>query len=118
MQIESNFYSTNNNIFNFLYQIIRLNKFILIEKLSWNFLDNLSKNQKNNIIFSFKIYFPYFYKKNLILALSKINKRDAKSACESRNLTKYSLKKIKMLGFLSIGKYQDWGLVATKQTSL
>jgi len=112
LQVESDFSNTHDNIFNFLYQISRLNKFIVIEKFSWNFFNDLSKNQKQNIIFSFKVYFPYFNRKNLILALSKINKLDDKSASENSKLTKYPLNKIKMLGFLSMGNYQNWGIVA------
>ena len=110
-QVESNFSSTKNNIFNFLYKVTRLNKLILIEKFNWNYFDDSSKNKKQNIIFLFKIYFPYFNRKNSILLLSKINKLDVKFAYKNSHLTKYPLNKIKMLGFVSMNKYQNWGFV-------
>lgn len=111
LKVESHFFSVNNNIFNFLYLISRLKKLIIIENFKWIFFNVLQKNQRQEIIFSFKIYAPYLNSKNLILVLSKINKPDAKFTSEKNNLSKYSLSKIKMLGFLAAYKDRNWGLV-------
>lgn len=116
LQIESDFSNVNNiSIRDFLYQISRLNKFIVINKFKWKLLNVLSKNQKHNIVFLFKVYIQNFNSKKLISALSEINKT---GTCKFNNLTKYPLKKLKMLGFLSIGNDQNWGIVGlpNKQT--
>ncbi len=110
LQVESDLSTANNNIIiNFLDQISKLNKFIVINKFRWKFSNDL---KKQDIVLSFKIYAHPFSRKNLISSLITINKIDAKSTSEFSNLTKYPLKKIKMLGFLSDGKYQNWGFVA------
>jgi Tfp pilus assembly protein PilO len=110
LQVESDFSSTHDNIVDFIYQITSLNKLVLIEEFNWCLFDNLLKNHKQTINFLFKIYSPYFNSKNLILALSQINKLKVKPAKNS-NLIKYPLNKIKMLGFVSTGKYQDLGFI-------
>jgi Tfp pilus assembly protein PilO len=112
LQVESDFSGINNNIFNFLYQVFKLNRFILIEKFRWNFFNRLPETKKQNIIFLFKIYMLHINSKNTMLALSKINKLSAKSTSEYKDLIKYPLDKIKMLGFLSTGKNLDLGFVA------
>jgi Tfp pilus assembly protein PilO len=112
LQVESNFSSIYKNIFYFLYQISSLNRFILIENFRWNFFNRLPKTKKQSIIFSFKVYTPYFNSKNLMLALKKINKIGANLTSEKNNLIKYPLAKIKMLGFLLIDKGQNLGFVA------
>lgn len=112
LQIESDFFNANNiSIRDFLYQISRLNKLIVISKFRWKLLNVLSKNQKYNIVFLFKVYIQNFNSKKLISALSEINKTGAKSMCKFNNLTKYPLNKLKMLGFLSLGNDQNWGIV-------
>lgn len=109
LQVESDFSDTDNNIINFLDKISRLNRFILINKFRWKLSNGLSKKQ--NIIFLFKTYVKPFNTKNLITALLKIYKLDAESVFEFSNQTKFPLRKIKMLGFLSAGKY-PWGFVS------
>lgn len=109
LQVESDLSSDNTNIINFLDKISRLNKFIVINKFRWKFSNGL---KKQDIFLSFKIYAQTLNRKNLISSLMSINKIDAKSLSEFSNLSKYPIKKIKMLGFLSDGKYQTWGFVA------
>jgi Tfp pilus assembly protein PilO len=111
LQVKSNLSSTNNNIINFLHAMIRLEKFIFIENFRWNILNNLSTSQKQNIVFLFKIYTLKFSRENLILALPKIIKLDAKSELERDNLIKFPLNKIKMIGYYSDNKTKNFGFV-------
>ncbi|MEN9450304.1 MAG: Pilus assembly protein PilP [Pseudomonadota bacterium] len=109
LQVEIDLSSDNTNIINFLDKISSLNKFIVINKFRWKLSNGL---KKQDIFVSFKIYGQALSRKNLISSLISINKIDAKSLSEFTNLSKYPIKKIKMLGFLSDGKYQTWGFVA------
>ena len=107
--MEINLSGTNKNIYKFINETVALNKFILIKSFRWSFFKSLTKNLNQNIIISL-IFYTCNYKK-LILDLSKINRLIAKSLVENGNLTKFSLEKIVMLGFLSAGKEQNWGFV-------
>lgn|GEM_PF-2864093 len=100
---------TNNNIFHFINEAIAQNKPVLIKSFIWNFFNSPTKNSSNNIIILLNLY-TYNYKK-LILDLSKIKRLTAKSLIENRNLIKFSLNKIIMLGSLSTDKEQNWGFV-------
>lgn len=109
LQMEINFSGTINNIFNFINETVGLNKFVLIKSFRWNFFNYLTKNSTKNIIILLNLYNCNY--KKLILDLSKIKRLTAQILVENGNLTKFSLDKIVMLGFLSAGKEQNWGFV-------
>lgn len=111
LKIESNFSSTNNNIINFIYAVGRLGKFVCIESLRWDILNNLSSSEKQNIVFLFKIYTLNFSNKNLILELSKNIKLD-KTEKERDVLIKFPLNKINMIGYWSDNKMKNLGFVS------
>jgi hypothetical protein len=109
LQMKINLSGTNKNIFKFINATVALNKFVLIKSFRWSFFKPLTKNLNQNIIISLRFYTCNYRK--VILDLSKIKKLTAKSLVENGKLTKFSLDKIVMLGFLSAGEEQSWGFV-------
>ncbi|MFZ0218656.1 MAG: pilus assembly protein PilP [Candidatus Aquirickettsiella sp.] len=110
LQVESDLFSTNNNIIKFLSQIIKLKNFLVIKNFRWIFFKTRSKIQKN-FIFSLKIYRPYLSKDSFNLNVVKIKKFATDSISKKKELIKYPLNKIKTLGFLSLDKDKNFGFV-------
>lgn len=110
LQIKNNLLSLSNFI-NFLNVISKLDKFILVESFRWNISNALPNSKKKNLFFLFKIYSSSSNKKNLILALSKKIKLNAKSTLDKAVLIKYPLNKIKMIGYFSYNRIKNLGFV-------
>lgn len=111
LQIEINLSGTNKNIFKFVNEIIALNKFVTIKNFKCIFFNSITENINQNILILFKFYIFNFNNKELILDWIKKYKFTAQSFIINHNLTKFSLDKIEMVGFLSDDKKQSWGFV-------
>lgn len=112
LKVEISFFNTKNNITHFLSAIGRVDKFIFIKNFKWNTFNSLSKSQKQNIVFLFKIYMLNFSKKNLISAASKIIKLNHKTESKKDSLIRFPLNKIQMIGYYSENKIKNLGFVS------
>lgn len=108
LQVESNFVNTT-NISKLLNTIARFDRFILVENFRWNFLNDLTEFKKPYIFILFKIYNFNLNQKRLILFLSKLIKNSKYTL--NKSLIKFSLSKIKMIGFYSYNKIKNFGFV-------
>jgi Tfp pilus assembly protein PilO len=108
--------STNHNVMEFLYQIENLQYFILLENFSWNFFNAVSASSvaKKEIELLFHVYYYGTETDIFNSGVSHLNRISAKSLAlfEKNILTKYPLKSLKMVGFLSedYGE-RNWGVI-------
>ena len=101
---------SENNI-NFINEIVKLQKHIIIQSFKSQFPINFKKYfVKNNILLSIYLI-PCFELNNSIFKLLKINKKYIISILENDILTKFPLNQIKFLGFLSDNKNKTYGII-------
>ena len=99
-KIDFSIYCFMNNYFNFLNRVVKLKNSIIINSFNLQLMGILTKQYKQNIIFSLIINMPF-----------NISKDDFKSKVEQAKVAKYSLRQIKFLGFLSDNIDQTFGLI-------
>ena len=111
-EIEFAIYSTTNNILNFINEIIKLKKTIIIHSFKLQPLNKLVNHNKQNAIFSLIFYDPNFYI-NYNLDFSKVIKgrKSNKLLFDEEIVNEYSFKKMKMLGFMSDNNNKYFGFI-------